>query len=78
MKASPNAWRVLRASGEIAPGFKWPTGSPFEGRTPQSVLEEEGVEFDSKGFASKAQRIRPNELRVRIGEEFDAENNGAD
>jgi uncharacterized protein with ParB-like and HNH nuclease domain/alkylated DNA nucleotide flippase Atl1 len=78
MKGSPNAWRVLRASGEIAPGFKWPAGSPFEGRTPQSVLEEEGVEFDSKGFASKAQRIRPNELRVRIGEEFDHEYSEAD
>jgi uncharacterized protein with ParB-like and HNH nuclease domain/alkylated DNA nucleotide flippase Atl1 len=73
MKASPNAWRVLRASGEIAPGFKWPAGSPFEGRTAQSVLEEEGLEFDSKGFASKEFRMRPEEIRIRLGHDQESE-----
>jgi hypothetical protein len=63
----------LRAHGEVSPGFKWPTGSPFEGRSAQSVLEDEGIEFDSKGLASKPQRLRANELKVRIGEEFDFE-----
>jgi alkylated DNA nucleotide flippase Atl1 len=69
MKHSPNAWRVLRANGQVAPGFTWPSGSPFEGREPKSVLEEEGVEFDSRGFASKKHRMGPNDLRLRLGAE---------
>ena len=73
LTGSPNAWRVLRARGEVSPGFKWPEGSRFDGRTAQSVLEEEGVEFDSKGFASKNQRLRPSELKTRIGEESESD-----
>jgi alkylated DNA nucleotide flippase Atl1 len=73
MKHSPNAWRVLRANGQVAPGFTWPSGSPFEGREPKSVLEEEGVEFDSRGFASKKHRMGPNDLRLRLGEDIESE-----
>ena len=62
------AWRVLRANGEIAPGFKWTPNSIHEGREPRVVLEEEGIQFDERGYASEEQRLRPEQLEELVGE----------
>ena len=56
------AWRVLRASGEIAPGFKWSDTSPNAGRDLREVLIEEGVTFDEKGLATDELRLRPEDI----------------
>ena len=56
------AWRVLRASGEIAPGFKWSDTSPNAGRDLREVLVEEGVTFDDKGLATEELRLRPEDI----------------
>lgn len=61
-------WRVLRANGEISPGFNWPAGSIHEGRAPKDVLSEEGLLFDSSGFATDEARLKPDALRARMGE----------
>lgn len=60
--ASSGAWRVLRVNGKIAPGFRWEAGSEHDGKDPQSLLELEGVEFDSDSAASPEQRISVEEL----------------
>jgi uncharacterized protein with ParB-like and HNH nuclease domain/alkylated DNA nucleotide flippase Atl1 len=73
LRESPNAWRVLRAHGEVSPGFKWPAGSQFEGSSAQSVLEDEGVVFDARGFASKDFRMRPEEINSRLGEGWESD-----
>jgi alkylated DNA nucleotide flippase Atl1 len=62
------AWRVLRANGEIAPGFKWAAQSPNQGRDLKSVLEQEGVIFDERGYAADEQRLRPEQLEELVGE----------
>lgn len=61
-------WRVLRASGEVSPGFNWPEGSIHHGRSPLEVLSEEGLVFNSSGLAIEELRLRPDALRSRLGE----------
>lgn len=56
------AWRVLRISGQIAPGFKWGTYSEHSGKDPISVLEAEGLVFDETGSAALEQKISLEEL----------------
>jgi alkylated DNA nucleotide flippase Atl1 len=59
-KGPPHAYRVLNASGEISPGFRW--DDPDDDRDPRAVLEAEGIEFGSDGRASQAQRLTAEEL----------------
>lgn len=54
------AYRVLNRSGKVAPGFKWTIEG--ETRTPQEVLESEGVSFDTKGRALPELRMHADEL----------------
>ena len=49
----PNAYRVMRSTGEIPKGFRWYDEN--DTRSPRELLISEGVEFSSNGRASKAQ-----------------------
>jgi alkylated DNA nucleotide flippase Atl1 len=64
-KGPPLAYRVLNASGEVSPGFRW--DDPNDDRDPRALLEAEGVEFGSDGRASQAQRLTAEELGSLIG-----------
>jgi alkylated DNA nucleotide flippase Atl1 len=68
------AWRVLRSNGTVAPEFRWTDGSPFQGRSGQDVLESEGVVFDERGCALEIQRLTAEDLRGRLGEVSEEEN----
>ncbi|ANN15064.1 hypothetical protein SD37_04900 [Amycolatopsis orientalis] len=57
---APNAHRVLQTGGNVSPGFKWT--EPDRDDDPRELLRAEGVEFDSFGRASEAQRINLEEL----------------
>jgi alkylated DNA nucleotide flippase Atl1 len=61
----PNAWRVLRADGSVAPEFRW--SDPDRTDPPRAVLEAEGIQFDGKGRAFAAQRLSPTELAALLG-----------
>lgn len=61
----PNAWRVLRADGSVAPEFRWT--DPDRTEPPRAVLASEGVQFDEKGRAVTAQRLSPRELAALLG-----------
>jgi alkylated DNA nucleotide flippase Atl1 len=63
------SWRVLRANGEISPGFRWVEGSPLTGRNPREVLEAEGISFDEQGFAKVDSRIDGHELEAILERE---------
>jgi alkylated DNA nucleotide flippase Atl1 len=54
--------RVLRANGEVPPGFR-PAGAgvPLDAAEVRSVLAEEGVRFDGSGHAFGRQRYRPGD-----------------
>lgn len=67
-KEVPGSWRVLRASGEIAPGFKWAENSVHAGRDVKDVLIEEGLSFDDRGLALEEFRLRSEQLAELIGE----------
>jgi uncharacterized protein with ParB-like and HNH nuclease domain/alkylated DNA nucleotide flippase Atl1 len=56
------AWRVLRANGEIAPGFKWAANSPNQGKDLREVLESEGVRFNELGLAFDDDRFGEDDL----------------
>lgn len=63
------AWRVLRANGEIAPGFKWAVNSPNQGKELREVLEREGVRFNDQGLADEADKFGEEDLVAAIGAE---------
>jgi uncharacterized protein with ParB-like and HNH nuclease domain/alkylated DNA nucleotide flippase Atl1 len=56
------AWRVLRANGEIAPGFKWAANSPNQGKDLREVLESEGVRFNELGLAFEDDKFGEDDL----------------
>jgi alkylated DNA nucleotide flippase Atl1 len=60
----PNAHRVLRLSGHIAPDFRWP--DPQRTDDPREVLESEGVRFDEWGRADPEQRMAAPELAAAM------------
>ena len=61
----PNAHRVLKAGGVVAPNFRWP--DPGRKDDPRSVLAAEGVDFDDAGHANPAQRLDATDLAVLAG-----------
>ncbi|MEU7611677.1 DUF262 domain-containing protein [Micromonospora sp. NPDC049204] len=63
--AAPNAHRVLQAEGVLAPNFRWL--EPSRTDDPHDLLREEGVDFDTYGRASQAQRIGVEELAQLAG-----------
>lgn len=74
MKTSQDgAWRVLRGNGEIAPGFAWQKDSIHLGKQPFDVLQSEGIEFDSRGYAHPDYRMGPEELQERVGGQLESD-----
>lgn len=67
--ALPNAWRVLKANGAVAPSFRWAPDSPHLGSDVVEVLRSEGIRFDASGHASEDQRLGLRELSALIGVE---------
>lgn len=65
------AWRVLRAGGTIADGFRWGPNSEHASQTPREVLESEGLAFDADGHADPEQRVSAIELAELLGIEFE-------
>lgn len=63
-KHAPNAHRVLRADGTVAPEFHWV--DPGRSDDPADLLHREGVEFDG-GRAKPAQRMKTDELAQLVG-----------
>lgn len=61
---APNGHRVLQASGEVSPGFRW--ADPSRTDDPRKVLEQEGLEFDGRGRAIPAQRMTAEDLRALL------------
>lgn len=61
----PNAWRVLRGDGSVAPEFRWSNGERTD--APRDVLAAEGVTFDERGRAATSQRLSPRELADLLG-----------
>ena len=61
------AWRVLRANGEIAPGFKWAANSPNQGKELREVLELEGVRFTNQGLAVESDKFGEEDLVTALG-----------
>jgi alkylated DNA nucleotide flippase Atl1 len=61
---TPNAHRVLTASGQVSDGFHW-----LDDRTedPRWVLESEGITFDAKGRADNRQRLYLEDLAQLAG-----------
>lgn len=62
-----NAVQVLASSGMPAPNFRW--SDPDDTRTPQEVLEAQGVRFTPAG-ADPAQRLRESDLRSLLGSDL--------
>jgi len=60
------AWRVLRANGEIAPGFKWAANSPNQGKELREVLEAEGVRFTEQGLAFDDDKFGEDDLAANV------------
>jgi len=65
------AWRVMRAGGMIAEGFRWGPGSEHASLTPREVLETEGLAFDSDGHADPDRRVSSLELAEMLGIELE-------
>ncbi|MEV0713345.1 DUF262 domain-containing protein [Asanoa sp. NPDC050611] len=63
-----NGWRVLRADGSIAAGFKW--AEPGRKDDPRDVLTAEGVTFID-GKADPKQQMWPIELADALGMDTD-------
>ncbi|MFF2371647.1 DUF262 domain-containing protein [Agromyces sp. NPDC058110] len=63
----PNAYRVLKRRGMIAPSFVWAEQSPNAGLDPMELLQSEGIEFNSSRRASQKQRMSVSELAEAIG-----------
>ncbi|WBB90683.1 DUF262 domain-containing protein [Verrucosispora sp. WMMC514] len=62
---APNAHRVLQAEGLVSPNFRWL--DPAKTDEPRDLLRAEGVEFDTHGRASQAQRFGVEELAQLAG-----------
>ncbi|MEV5410031.1 DUF262 domain-containing protein [Thermopolyspora sp. NPDC052614] len=60
-----NAHRVLRSTGEVSDGFRWPDED--DDRDVHEVLMADGVKFDEVGRADPAQRINARELAELLG-----------
>ncbi|MBM7829361.1 alkylated DNA nucleotide flippase Atl1 [Agromyces cerinus] len=63
----PNAYRVLKRFGSVAPNFVWAAESPNAGIDPVELLRSEGIEFDAELRASQSQRMSVTELAEAIG-----------
>lgn len=61
----PGAHRVLRAGGEVAPGFRW--ADPKRTDDQRTVLEAEGVRFDESGRAAPELAINADDLARLAG-----------
>lgn len=61
----PHAWRVLTSDGRPSPHFHWTHERRDDSQ--QNALETEGVEFDSSGRASTAQRLAADDLAQLLG-----------
>ena len=60
----PNAYRVMRSSGQIPPAFRW--YDEDDTRDPQALLESEGIEFSASGAASREQFLDAEALSQLI------------
>lgn len=60
-----DAYRVLRADGRVAPGFRWTSSD--DDRDPREVLVAEGVTFDG-AVADPEQRLEVEDLLGLLGE----------
>ena len=56
----PNAYRVLRSSGEVSNSFRWLDEEAT--LTPAEALEQDGIHFDARGRAVQEQRLRTDDL----------------
>lgn len=63
--SAPNAHRVLQSNGKVSPNFAWL--DPAHTDDPRELLAAEGVTFDHRGRADKAQRVTTEGLAVLIG-----------
>ena len=70
----PNAYRVMRSSGQIPPAFRW--YDEDDTRDPQALLESEGIEFSASGAASREQFLDAEAL-MELVTEADWENTGS-
>ncbi|PPH24149.1 hypothetical protein C5C99_00420 [Rathayibacter sp. AY1C4] len=64
---APNAYRVLKQSGQISPGFVWGADSPHADVAPEELLASEGVAFDSAGRADLRHKLTVPELAELVG-----------
>lgn len=64
-RSIPNAWRVLRAGGQVAPGFRWLDDTRTD--DPVALLKEEGINFTHDERASTDQFIGAEELAALSG-----------
>lgn len=72
----PNAYRVMRSSGQIPPAFRW--YDEDDTRDPQALLESEGIEFSASGAASREQFLDAEAVMdlVADAEVSDCDTNG--
>ncbi|PPH08686.1 hypothetical protein C5C33_04855 [Rathayibacter sp. AY1H3] len=63
----PNAYRVLKQSGQISPGFVWEADSPHAEVAPDELLRSEGLIFDPAGRADPGQKLTVPELAELVG-----------
>lgn len=61
----PNAHRVLKLRGTISPDFRWPDPNCTD--DPRTVLEAEGIIFDTQARAAASQRMAARELAEAVG-----------
>ncbi|KUL47643.1 hypothetical protein ADL28_32070 [Streptomyces violaceusniger] len=62
------AYRVLTADGRISAGFRWPDGQRRE--DPRTLLEAEGVVFDSANRARRSHRLTTTDLATLLGKDL--------
>ncbi|MDR3081219.1 MAG: DUF262 domain-containing protein, partial [Streptomyces sp.] len=61
------AHRVLTADAKPSPGFRWADGVDLP--SPQKILADEGVRFDSAGRAHATQRLTAADLATLLGKD---------
>ncbi|WP_030679576.1 GmrSD restriction endonuclease domain-containing protein [Streptomyces cellulosae] len=61
----PGAYRVLTAAGRVSASFRWP--SDEYGGNPRTLLEAEGVPFDTSGKARRSHRLTAEDLASLLG-----------
>ncbi|WP_348532826.1 DUF1524 domain-containing protein [Kitasatospora sp. MAP5-34] len=60
-----NAYRVLNASGQVSPAFRWADGTnPGD---PREIMAAEGVPFDGNGRAHPSHRLSAEDLAALLG-----------